>query len=146
MLIEFDINCIPPKHTAQGSSTILKNFKTGKFFIGKKNNSNATRAKNELIALIAPYTPEKPLEGPLRLSVIWAYPWRASEPKKNRLLGYRMCDTKPDCDNLTKQLADILTRLGFWYDDAQVAELRFTKMWREKPGIHIEISKPHDFI
>ena len=33
--ISFKIKCIPPKHTAQGSSTILKNFKTGKFFIGK---------------------------------------------------------------------------------------------------------------
>ena len=146
MLISFDINCIPPKHTAQGSSTILKNFKTGKFFIGKKSNSNATRAKNELIALIAPYTPEKPLEGPLRLSVEWSYPWRTSEPKKNRARGFRMCDTKPDCDNLTKQLCDILTRLGFWLDDAQVADLRFCKMWREKPGIHIEISQPYDFV
>ena len=139
MEICFDIKCIPPKHTAQGSSTILKNFKTGKFFIGKKSNSNATRAKNELIALIAPYAPEKPLEGALQLSVVWAYPWRSSEPKKNRVNGFKFCDTKPDCDNLTKQLADILTRLGFWYDDAQVSELRFSKVWRDNPGISIQI-------
>lgn len=139
MMIAFEIKCIPPKHTAQGSSTILKNFKTGKYFIGKKSNSNATRAKNELIALIAPYAPQKPLEGPLSLSVMWAYPWRSSEPKKNRVNGYKFCDTKPDCDNLTKQLADILTRLGFWFDDAQVATLKFSKVWRDNPGIYIEI-------
>lgn len=139
MQISFNINCIPPKHTAQGSSTILKNFKTGKFFIGKKSNSNATKAKNELIALIAPYAPEKPLEGPLRLTVGWSYPWRSSEPKKNRVNGVKYCDTKPDCDNLTKQLADILTRLAFWYDDAQVAELNFCKRWADVPGIYIRI-------
>ena len=139
--IEFTIKCVPPKHTAQGSSTILKNFKTGKFFIGKKSNSNATKAKNELIALIAPYTPEKPLEGPLELSVEWNYPWRASEPKKNKTEGFKYCDTKPDCDNLTKQLADILTRLGFWLDDAQVAKLSFIKTWSDNFGIKIKIKK-----
>jgi len=139
--ISFKIKCIPPKHTAQGSSTILKNFKTGKFFIGKKSNSNATRAKNELIALIAPYAPEKPLEGPLELTVDWRYPWRTSEPKKNRINGFKYCDTKPDTDNLTKQLADILTRLGFWLDDAQVARLSFTKVWADDIGIEIKIKK-----
>lgn len=139
--ISFKIKCIPPKHTAQGSSTILKNFKTGKFFIGKKSNSNATRAKNELIALIAPYAPEKPLEGPLELVVHWRYPWRTSEPKKNRIIGFKYCDTKPDVDNLTKQLADILTRLGFWLDDAQVARLSFTKVWADDIGIEIKIKK-----
>ena len=135
----FDIKCIPPKHTAQGSSTILKNFKTGHYFIGKKSNSNATKAKNELIALIAPYAPQMPIEGPVSLSVVWAYPWRASESKKNKEKGFMYCYTKPDCDNLTKQLADILTRLGFWRDDAQVACLQFSKVWRDNPGISIQI-------
>lgn len=135
----FEIKCIPPKHTAQGSSTILKNFKTGKFFIGKKSNSNANRAKNELIALIAPYSPQKPLEGALELVVEWKYPWRSSEPKKNKIRGFRYCDKKPDCDNLTKQLADILTRLAFWHDDAQIAHLSFTKTWSDDIGIKIKI-------
>lgn len=139
--IEFKIRCVPPKHTAQGSSMILKNFKTGKFFIGKKSNSNATQAKNELIALIYPYAPQKPLVGALELSVVWKYPWRASEPKKNKLNGFRYCDTKPDADNLTKALADILTRLGFWQDDAQVSILNFTKMWADEPGIEIKIKE-----
>lgn len=140
-MISFYIQCVPPKHTAQASSKILKNFKTGKYFVGKQENSLAAQAKNELIALMAQYAPEKPLDGPLELVVRWRYPFRASEPKKNRVAGVRFCDTRPDVDNICKLLLDCMTRLGFWQDDSQVARLEFGKYWAEQPGIGIEINQ-----
>ena len=140
MNISFFIKCNPPKHTAQASSRILKNFKTGKFFIGKQENSLAAQAKNEIIALMAQYVPDQPIEGAVELVIRWNYPFRSSEPKKNRLWGWKYCDTRPDADNICKMLLDCMTRLGFWQDDAQVARLEFGKYWSVNPGIGIEIN------
>lgn len=131
------IECIPPKHTAQASNKILKT-KSGQYFIGKKSDSKAVQTQNELMTLLYPYRPEKPLEGALKLKIKWVYPFRKSEPKKNRQ-GELLCYTRPDIDNLCKLLFDIMTRLGFWLDDSQIADLQFTKCWSDNPRIEILI-------
>ena len=41
--------------------------------------------------------------------------------------------SKPDTDNLCKQLKDAMTRLGFWADDRQVAAYgRMEKLYGER--------------
>ena len=134
----FTINCNPPKHTAQGGKRILKT-KDGRFFIGKKSDSKAQQTENELLMLLYPYRPENPFLGALKTEIKWVYPWRSSEPKKNRVFGLKYCDTRPDADNLLKFLFDCMTRCGFWIDDAQVSDLRFEKMWGDDPRIEIKI-------
>lgn len=141
MELNFTLWCEPPKHTAQGSSMILKNFKTGKFFIGKKSNSNATQAKNELMWLLMPHRPQKPLEGALKCEIRWVYSWRKNETKKNKEKGEKWCETRSDCDNLCKMFNDILTRLCFWKDDAQVAVLHFEKLYSDTPRIEVKIKE-----
>lgn len=134
----FVIRCNPPKHTAQGGKRILKT-KDGRLFIGKKTDSKAQQTENELLMLLYPYRPKEPFQGALKTEIKWVYPWRSSEPKKNRILGLKYCDTRPDSDNLLKFLFDCMTRCGFWIDDAQVADLRFEKMWGDEPRIEIKI-------
>jgi hypothetical protein len=51
--------------------------------------------------------------------------------------GVIPCDTRPDCDNLCKILFDAMTRLGFWGDDSQIADLRFVKCWGDTAGIGV---------
>lgn len=133
------INCIPPKHTAQASNKILKT-KDGKYFIGKKSDSKAKQTQNDLISLLYPYRPQKPLEGALKLEIKWVYPFRKSEPKKNRI-DELYCYTRPDVDNLCKLLFDVMTRLGFWLDDSQIADLHFVKYWSDNPRIEIFIEQ-----
>lgn len=140
-MLEFTLYCEPPKHTAQGSSTILKNFKTGKFFIGKKSNSRATQTKNEIMTLLIPHRPEKPLQGALKLEIKWIYSWRKNETKKNIAKGEMWCTTKPDCDNIVKMFNDCLTRLAFWGDDAQVSVLHFEKLYSDVPRIEVKITE-----
>ena len=139
--ISFILHCIPPKHTAQGSSTILKNFKTGKLFVGKKSNSRATQAKTDLMAMLLPHQPKTPLQGALKCVIRWVYPWRKSETKKNRAKGAMWCQTRSDCDNLMKMFGDCLTRLGFWQDDSQVAILHFEKLYSDNPRIEVDIEE-----
>jgi Holliday junction resolvase RusA-like endonuclease len=115
--------------------------KDGTQFIGKFANSKSKAAQESLCTLLMPHRLDKPLEGALFLQVNWCYPWRKSEPKKNRKRGFKYCDTRPDIDNLVKMLKDNMTRLAFWNDDSQVARLFFTKTWGEEPGIDIIITQ-----
>ena len=138
-MIKFHIPCIPPKATQQASLRIIKR-KDGGQFVGKFANRKGKKAQDDMTAMFAPYAPETPLEGALRLKVEWVYPYRKSEPKKNRT-GLIPCTTRPDCSNLIKMPEDILTRLGFVLDDSQFSEIQFTKYWGESSGITITIDK-----
>jgi crossover junction endodeoxyribonuclease RusA len=135
-MIKFRIDCNPPKATSQQKGVMVIAGKP-RFFKRK----HVKQAENDITALLMPHRPKTPLVGPVRLLVVWAYPWRKSEPKRNRERGYMPCDTRPDCSNIVKGLEDCMTRLGFWGDDSQVADLRFVKQWSDHPGIYVEIEE-----
>jgi len=142
-MIDFFTPCIPPKSTHQASLRILKRH-DGTQFVGKFASSKGKRVESELMTLFMPHRPPAPMQGPLSLTVRWYYPWRKAEKKANRGKGFIPCDVRPDCDNLAKFVCDILTRLAFWNDDGQVAELNFLKGWSDKPGIRICIDSLSD--
>ena len=136
MTLDFFIPCNPPKSTAQ-ASTIIMRRKDGSPFIGRAKSSKAKKVEHDLMVLLGQHKPPRALEGALFLEVLFTYPWRAGEPKKNRVAGYRWIDKRPDADNLYKLMGDVMTRLGFWTDDAQVADLRVLKRWGDEPGIKV---------
>ena len=138
--MEFFIPCNPPKSTAQASHRIMKR-NDGTQFVGKFAKSKGKKVQDELMILLQKHQPKEAFSGPLALTVSWCYPWRKSESKKNRTKGIKACDTRPDCDNLLKLLQDCLTRLSFWNDDSQVAQLHFYKWWGDEPGIRIVIEE-----
>lgn len=88
-----------------------------------KNNSFS------LAALMQSHRPPAPLEGPLRLELTFDYPWRVGEPQKNRGNGARPKDTKPDFDNLCKNVLDTMQDSGFYVNDSQIADIRVIKQW-----------------
>lgn len=45
---------------------------------------------------------------------------------------------RPDADNLSKAVVDVMTKLGFWHDDSMV-NFHFIKYRHPTPGIKIEI-------
>ncbi len=49
--------------------------------------------------------------------------------------------SRPDTDNLQKLLKDVMTDLGYWKDDAQVASEITEKFWAKIPGIYIAIEE-----
>jgi Holliday junction resolvase RusA-like endonuclease len=79
------------------------------------------------------------MAGPVALSVRFVFPWRKSESKARRALGIVPCDTRPDCDNMVKLVADVLTHLRFYQDDGQIAKLHVEKAWGDEVGITITI-------
>ena len=82
----------------------------------------------------------KPIPGPVAVKIELAWPWRKSEPKKNRVRGRKHKDTKPDLDNTCKLILDQLTKRNCGFsDDAQVARLEVVKVWSDEPGTRIKV-------
>lgn len=138
--MEIYLKCNPPKTTAQAGNKILKT-KSGRYFIGKMRSSKARQTESDLISLLYPYVPAEPLKGALKVEIRWVYGWRKSETKKNKAKGEMWCVSRSDCDNLCKMFNDILTRLGFWIDDAQIAVLHFEKLYSNEPRIELKITQ-----
>jgi len=91
-----------------------------------------------LVALAArDHLPESPIDGPLGINLNFLMPRpggkcrKRPHPEDDRLPH----DKKPDLDNLTKAVLDVLTQIGFWRDDSQIWRLTATKeMHRDKGG------------
>jgi len=135
-MIQFHLPIVPPKATSQGAGKRIAIIRGKPMFF---KNQKAQSAENDLTLLASRHAPESPMEGPLHLSITFAWPWRACESKKNRALGLMPHASKPDCSNVVKMLEDVLTKLRFWNDDNQVAELSVRKFWSDQPGINVSI-------
>lgn len=135
--LEFFAPCNPPTVTNQQHR--FAQTKDGRIY------SYRTQRQKEAVALLksvlAPYVPPAPLEGALSVKVSIRYPFRISEPERRKKLGLLPKTTRPDADNLQKELQDVMTQLGFWRDDAQIFDLHVSKYWAENPGIKISITE-----
>lgn len=134
MTLSFEIPCIPPTATSQQKGACRT--PVGIRFFKKKAVAQSERT---LFALLQPFVPPVPFEGPLEVSVLWSFPWRKSEPKRVRALGVLPCDVRPDLSNIVKLLEDTMTTLRFWNDDSQISHLTLTKQWGDWSGIKISI-------
>lgn len=119
----------PPTVTAQEAKVAMVHNKP---IFYKPEKVKETRAI--LIKHLKPFKPEKPMEGAVRLTVVWRFP----KGKLHKHMEWRV--TKPDTDNLEKMLKDCMSEVGFWIDDAQVVVEHVEKIWSDEPtGIAIEI-------
>lgn len=138
---KFWVNCIPPRSTHQSALRIFKmkgsNGKEGRQFIGRDNKGRAV--DKELQLLMLPFRPPMPLDCPIELEVKWIYPFRKSEPQKNRI-GLIPCIARPDADNLLKGLVDAMTKAGFWVDDSRIYRMAIAKWYGESAGIGVRIA------
>ncbi len=131
------IPCTPPKATSQQKGACR--VAGGVRFFKKEHVAQAEHDLLSLIRSVLPLQWETIEQGPVMLEVSFCWPWRKSEPKRNRTMPLRHMDVAPDCSNLIKMLEDCLTRLCVWHDDGQVARLQVQKFWGDSPGIQIRV-------
>jgi len=141
MSIAFTVRMVPPKTTAQQKGQRAVTKPDGSTFIMHYKKKKTIQAENDLINMFAPHAPAEPLEGPLYLLMRFTYPWRKTEKKKNLALGELPMDKRPDADNIFKTAGDVLTKLLFYNDDSQIADLRIQKFWGDNPGITVVIKE-----
>ena len=133
--ISFFVPCVPPKTTAQQKGAFSAGGRI-RFFTKKK----VAQAESDYISLLMRHAPADPMEGPLRLRVCLTWPWRKSEKKGVVARGWAPMTSKPDFDNASKMLCDVMTKLRFWTDDSQIADGRVAKGWGDRPGVYVEVA------
>lgn len=133
------LRMVPPTVTHQAGAKILKNWDTGKLFVGRPKNSRAEAAKRQLSLELRRFRPRKPFYGALALHVMPVFPFRKADV--NRYLPEALVpkDTIPDCSNWIKLLEDCMTQERFWKDDCQISDLFVQKRWGKDPRIEIRI-------
>lgn len=107
--------------------------RNGKPTIRKSDRLKAAEAKWE--AHLARHAPEKPLEGALMACVKYCY-----EPDRLHPEGTPKV-TPPDTDNLDKTVRDAMQRVGFFADDAQIADAWTTKGYAHPQGVYVKIEE-----
>lgn len=130
MTIEFFTHIIPPTKTHQEKKVhIVK----GKPVFYEPAELREVRLK--LRAYLSLNKPDEKLSGALRLIVKWLFPIKGKHTNGE----YKI--TRPDTDNLIKLLKDVMTEVGFWNDDAQIASEINEKFYADIPGIYIRIEE-----
>ena len=136
--MKFFMQCDPPTTTHQANLRVNTNRATGQQFIGKRESEKGAIWKKKFWALAHPYKPEKPFDGPLKLHLVFVYPW----PKTRSHAGVKMFkETIPDFDNIGKTLVDVMSDLGFWVNDSRIADGRTTKLFSYNTGIAVSLRK-----
>lgn len=131
----FWIDCVPPRSTHQSALRIHR-LKNGKQFVGR--SSKGLKTDKMLQCLLYPFKPARPYQDAVEIRIKWVYPYRKSEPKKNRHAPIP-CITRPDADNILKGLIDAMTKVGFWKDDSLIFRISFEKYFSCSSGIGVTI-------
>lgn len=131
MALEFFLGGIPPTVTHQHQQVTVRN---GKPVFYQPDRLKAAREK--LTRQLKTHRPVEPIEGAVRLLTKWCFPLNT----RHKIDGeYKI--TRPDTDNLQKMLKDVMTEVGFWKDDAQVASEIIEKFYARIPGIYIRVEQ-----
>ena len=130
--MKFKLKMIPPTATAQ-----QKGERVVGGYIHHYKKKNVAQAEAILRDALLPYVPAEPItDQPIRLYVLWMFPYPKSA-KKHKPGWDRWKITRPDTDNLNKLLKDVMTDMGFWKDDALICVEHIEKMYSDEPGIEI---------
>ena len=140
--MRFYVRCNPPKATSQMRQIVRFKDEAGNQKTSLVPNAKSAAAKRSLYSMFLEHSPEVAFVGPVRLSIAFVWPWRVSEPKKNRQKGFIFNDKRPDADNLAKICTDALMDAGYFArDDSQVACLGVVKGWGDRNGIYVAIDE-----
>lgn len=130
--MQITLNIQPPKGTAQMQKTAVRHGR-----IIKYDPPEVNVMKSLFTLLLTPKRPTEPLEGALKLEIVFVYPFR----KADKFTFDTWKDTQPDCDNLVKGLQDVMEKIGYFTNDGQIAHLVVKKFWGANPKIVIELDE-----
>lgn len=101
----------------------------GKPFVQHYQPKKVTDAAYSLAALLNPFQPATPLNGPVYVHGMLTYRWRKSETLRNKAANWLPKDTAPDLENLSKMVCDVLEAMKFVHNDSQIARMLWWKEW-----------------
>lgn len=96
-------------------------------------------AKASWQALLERHAPPEPLDGPLKIRVRLYYHVKTKEMK----VDYKI--TRPDGVNILKLIEDVMTKCGYWHDDAQLSVEEIARyVWPGEETVDIRVERLED--
>ncbi len=138
--IAFFLPCVAvPK---QGDRTTIMHRQGQKPLIRHHRAPKVDQNAQWLTTLCGQHRPAEPLRGPLQLRLRFQSAYRQADLAKiKRGRGVSPWkDTRPDWDNLAKQICDVLEKCGFFVNDGQLADVHVQKVWGYSPGVSVVLS------
>jgi Holliday junction resolvase RusA-like endonuclease len=130
MTTKFFIPIQPPTKTHQQKRAKCVNGKPVFY-----EDAELAAIRSKLQGYLSQYVPKEKYTGPVRLITKWCY----SIPEGSKHKDGDWKTTRPDTDNSIKMFKDVITKLGYWNDDAQVASEITEKFFANIPGIYVHI-------
>jgi len=103
---------------------------------GTYNDPKYTEYKDAIKALTKI---DKPLEGAIKMSILFQFKKTKSWTKKRKREAYWHTQ-RPDTDNLTKGVQDALNEIAY-KDDSQICDLDVVKIWGDVNKIIVELEE-----
>lgn len=107
---ELDCECLPKQAGKRGIARV-----------GTRSFPSKVLATNQqtMQALMMPHRLAEPMRGPVALTMHFCYPWLKKHTARQRAEGRIYKATRPDMDNLAKNLCDVLESMRFVENDSQ---------------------------
>lgn len=125
---EFRWDGVPPKSTFQQRD---RNF---------HQTASCRLAMAQWKAILEPYLPQTPFTGALYFRMVVTWP-HTRESLKQNAGNPVLKTTRPDGVNILKGVEDIMTKLGFWQDDNQLAIETIERWYGDISGVLFIIEK-----
>lgn len=140
MFIVLDID--PPKSTGQSGKRLGVMGGHATMFKTKE----AYAVENLFRAILYQKKPPEKFSGNVAIKLTYLFPYLKTKPSKTiQKKGYVIPKTtKPDYDNIPKQIMDVMTKLGYWTDDSIIYRATIQKYFAPKGQIIIEIHELPD--
>lgn len=141
------VRCDIPTATEQHKGEKIVTLPDGRQFIKHYVTAANSHARRTWEWILAPHVPASPLEGPLFVRAVFAYPYISTDRKKLTKAGAIIWKvTRPDMDNIEKGLWDSVTRLHIWKDDEQIVLKVVGKVRAPTPGLSLDIYRLPDHV
>ncbi len=125
----FVLDLAPPRMTAQQKGERAVVGADGKPFVLHFRRPEIVRIEARYLAALRPFAPAVPLSGPVGVTFGYYFPatQEGAADMRRHGVAMRRKTSKPDVDNIGKNLLDCMTRAGFFTDDSAVALIHAEK-------------------